>query len=532
MLPLLDRITAEEAALMVETGQTIIVSGNGETLMPDRLLSALETRFLATGAPRDLTLVYNVIPGTPRSGTGVDRLAHPGMVKRIYAGSYYTLEVRKLSDLVRDNLVEAYLVPFGALYNMVRCAAAGQPGVLTPVGVGTFADPRVEGNKLTPRTTEDIAHVMEIEGEEYLYYRAPQIDVAIIRATTADEDGNLSIEQEPNSIGLLHQAMAAKNGGGRVIAQVQQVAKRGSIHPKSVTVPGIFVDAVVLAPNQMDAQPYNPAWTGDIRVPVDSLQPMPLDCTKVIARRAVMELKPGALVNFGFGIGAAVPQIAAEEGIADRVVFNVEHGPVGGIPNSKYAFGAGVNMMAIMDAQNIFEFYDAGRLDMTCLGMAEVDADGSVNVSYVNGKYNLGGFMDIVHATKEIVFCGTFTAGGLAVRIEDGKTKIVEEGRHIKFVDRLKQVSFNAKAALHKGQKVFYVTERAVFNLTDRGLTLTEIAPGIEPEKDVLDKMEFRPAISEPLKPMKENIFLAEPLGLSSMEPFASVPRPEWAGAS
>src|SRR5215213_10746579 len=507
---------------MVETGQTIIVSGNGETLMPDRLLSALETRFLATGAPRDLTLVYNVIPGTPRSGTGVDRLAHPGMVKRIYAGSYYTLEVRKLSDLVRDNLVEAYLVPFGALYNMVRCAAAGQPGVLTPVGVGTFADPRVEGNKLTPRTTEDIAHVMEIEGEEYLYYRAPQIDVAIIRRTTADEDGNLSIEQEPNSIGLLHQAMAAKNGGGRVIAQVQQLAKRGSIHPKSVTVPGIFVDAVVQVPDQMDAMPYNPAWTGDIRVPIDESKVAPLDYKKVIARRAAMELKPGELVNFGFGISASVPQIVIEEDIADKVIFNVEHGPVGGIPNDKYAFGAGVNMGALMDAQNIFEFYDAGRLDMTCLGMAEVDADGSINVSYINGKYNLGGFMDIVHATKTIVFCGTFAAGGLEVQIKNGEVHIVKDGRHTKFVNRLKQITFNANLALAKGQKALYVTERAVFTLTDKGLTLVEIAPGIDLERDVLAKMDFRPTVSNSLKSMDPRIFQPEPLGLSRMEPFTS----------
>lgn len=509
----------------IETGQTVIVSGNGEMLMPDALLAALETSFLETEEPQDLTLVYNVLPGTPRGGTGVDRLAHPGLVKRIYAGTYYTLKVGKLSDLVRDNLVEAYLIPYGALYNMVRCAAAGQPGVLTPVGIGTFIDPRVEGNKLTARTTEDITRVMEIEGKEYLYYRALPIDVAIIRATTADEAGNLSIEQEPNSIGLLHQAMAAKNCGGAVIAQVKQIAKQGSIHPKSVTVPGIFVDAVVLAPDQMDAQPYNPAWTGDIRVPFDGLEPVPLDCRKVIARRAAMELKPGELVNFGFGIGAGVPQVAAEEGIADDVIFNVEHGPVGGIPNGKHAFGAGVNMMATMDAQNIFEFYDAGRLDMTCLGMAEVDADGSVNVSYVNGKYNIGGFMDIVHATKEIIFCGTFTAGGLDVRIEDGKINIVKEGRHTKFVDRLKQVSFNAKAALNKGQRVLYVTERAVFDLTDKGLTLVEIAPGIDLEKDVLGTMEFRAAVSESLKFMETKIFQPEPLGLNGMEPFGSTPR-------
>jgi propionate CoA-transferase len=301
-------IRAEEAVLKIKSGQTVIVSGMGEILMPDELLAALEKRFLETGEPRDLTLVYNVIPGAQRQGTGIDRFAHPGMVKRIYAGSYYTLEVDKINELIQNNEVEAYLVPFGALYNMVRTAAAGQPGVLTPVGLGTFADPRVGGYKLTPRTTEDIVRVMEIDDKEYLYYQALPIDVAIIRATTADEDGNLSLEQEPITIGVLHKAMSAKNRGGIVIAQVKQNAKRGSIHPKSVTVPGIFVDYVVHAPDQMDAMPYNPAWTGDIRIPIDSFEPAPFDYKKVIARRAAMELEPGDLVNFGFGIGATVPR--------------------------------------------------------------------------------------------------------------------------------------------------------------------------------------------------------------------------------
>ncbi|WP_209810691.1 acyl CoA:acetate/3-ketoacid CoA transferase [Ammoniphilus resinae] len=517
----MDQISMKEAAYKIKSGQTITVSGNGEFLNPDGVLAALEKRFLETGEPKDLTLIYNVIPGSPRRGTGVDRLAHPGMLKRIYAGSYYTLEVEKLNDLIRENQVEAYLVPYGALYNMMRTASAGQPGVLTPVGIGTFVDPRIGGDKLTPRTTEDISQVMEIDGKEYLFYKAVPIDVAIIRATTADEDGNLSLEQEPFSIGILHKAMAAKNRGGTVIAQVKQIAKRGSIHPKSVAVPGIFVDHVVLAPDQMDAMPYNPAWTGDIRIPMEAIEPMPLDYKKVISRRAAMELEPGDLVNFGFGISASVPQIASEEGIADQVIFNVEHGPVGGIPNNKYAFGAGVNMMATMDAQNIFEFYDAGRLNMTCLGMAEVNRDGSINVSRVNGKYNLGGFMDIVHATKKIVFCGTFTAGGLDIQVEDGKIKIIRDGRYRKFVNNLQHVTFNGNFALEKVQKVVYVTERAVFTITEEGLTLTEIAPGVDLEQDILAKMEFRPAISKNLKEMDDCLFQPERMGLRQKESFA-----------
>ncbi|HEX7056706.1 MAG TPA: CoA-transferase [Bacilli bacterium] len=512
---MIQKISAEEAAMKVKSGQTVIVSGNGEMLLPDDLLAALEKRFLETGEPRDLTLIYNVIPGAQRSGTGIDRFAHPGMVKRIYAGAYFTLRVDKLNELIKNNQVEAYLIPYGALYNMVRAGSAGHPGILTSVGLGTFVDPRNGKYRLTARTTEDIVRVMTIDGKEYLYWKALSADVALIRATTSDEEGNLSIEQEPNSIGLLHQAMLAKNNGGIVIAQVKQISKPFSVHPKLITVPGIFVDYAVVAPNQMDAMPYNPAWTGDIQVPVDELQPIPLDYRKVIARRAAMELRPGDLVNFGFGLPSDVPAIAGEEGISEKLIFNVEHGPIGGIPNNKEAFGAGVNMTAIMDGPDISDLFDGGRLDMTCLGMAEVDPNGSVNVSCVNGRFNLGGFMDIVHATKRIVFCGTFTAKGLKAEVKDGRLHILQEGKFVKFIPSFDYVSFNGKAAFAKGQQVTYVTERAVFSLTEKGLTLIEIAPGIDLEKDVLSLMAFRPHISESLKEMDARIFKPEKMGLA-----------------
>ncbi|MET3504338.1 acyl CoA:acetate/3-ketoacid CoA transferase [Halalkalibacter oceani] len=514
-------LSAKEAAALIQSGQTISVSGNGEMLLPDEILQQLEQRYLETEQPDQLTLVYNVIPGAQRSGTGIDRFAHKGMVKRMYAGSYYTLKVDRLNTLIAENEVEAYLVPYGALYNMVRAAAAHQPGILTAVGLHTMVDPRMAQNKLTPRTTEELATVQVIDGQEFLFYKALPSDVAIIRATTADEDGNLSLEHEPNSIGILHQAMAAKNNGGIVIAQVSQLAERGSIHPKTVTVPAIFVDYVVLVPEQMKNMPYNPAWTGDIRLPVKQLAPAPLDYKKVIARRAAMELEPGALVNFGFGVSAGVPQIAAEEGIAEQVIFNVEHGPVGGIPNNKEAFGAGVNMMAVMDAHAIFDFYDAGRLDMTCLGMAQIASDGSINVSKVNGKYNLGGFIDIVHATKKIVFCGSFTAGQLHVAIENQAIRIIHEGRYKKFVTELAHLTFNGREALKKGQEVYYVTERAVFTLTDKGVTLIEIAPGVELERDILQQMEYRPHIAEELTYMDKRIFSPEKIGLDEAERFA-----------
>ncbi|QQK77774.1 acyl CoA:acetate/3-ketoacid CoA transferase [Salicibibacter cibarius] len=514
-------VTFEDAIKFVESGQTIIISGAGEVLLPDRLLAELETKYIETGEPKGLNVVYNVIPGAQRKGTGIDRLAHEEMVKRIYAGSYYTLKVEKLNELINKNSIEAYLIPYGALFNMVRTTAAGQPGVLTPVGIDTFVDPRVGGHKLTARTKGEISSVMEIEGKEYIFYKSLEIDVALIRATTADENGNLSIEQEPSSLGLLHQAMAAKNRGGTVIAQVEQIAKRGSMHPKEVAVPSIFVDYIVVDSDQMNAQPYNPAWTGDIKIPVDRAGDTPFDYRKVIVRRAAMELSPGQLVNCGFGLSAEVPLIAMEEGISDDVTFNVEHGPVGGVPNTKSSFGMGVNMMAIMDSHTIFDFYNAGRLDATFLGSAEVNREGSVNVSFINGKYNLGGFIDIVHSTKKIVFCGSFTASGLDIKIEDGKLNIVQDGRHIKFVNALGHMTFNGKQALIKNQKVYYVTERAVFTLTDEGLTLIEIAPGISLENDVLNKMEFRPHVSESLKEMDNRLFIPDPLGLKEHSPWS-----------
>lgn len=520
-------LSVPEAVGLIRSGQTVIVSGNGETLNPELLLSALEDRFLSTGEPRGLDLVYNVIPGSQRAGTGTDHLAHPGLLRRVYAGTYYTLAVGRLNDLVIEGEVEACLVPYGALYNAVRCAAAAQPGFLTSVGVGTFVDPRQGGARLNAATSHDPSEVMEVDGREYLFYRALPIDVALMRATSADEDGNLSTEKEPSTLGLLNQAMAARNRGGTVIAQVERIVSRSSLHPKRVTVPSVFVDVVVVAPDQMEGMLYRPSWTGDERVPLDSLPPVPFDQRKVIQRRAALELRPGQLVNFGFGIGASVPRVAAEEGVAERVFFNTEHGGIGGVPNDKFAFGAGVNPLAIMDSPSIFDFYDAGRLDMTCLGMAEVAADGSVNVSHLGGRINLGGFLDIVHLTPRIVFCGTFTSGGLEVAFEDGRLRVIREGIRLKFLRRLEQTTFSGPVGLQKGQAVLYITERAVFELRPEGLTLTELAPGADLERDVLARMEYRPRLAEPLRQMDPALFRPEPMGLARRPPFASEVAPQ-----
>jgi propionate CoA-transferase len=514
------RRTADEVAASIEDRMTILLSGNGEMLGADEVLMALEKRFRETGSPRDLTLFYNVFPGGKRPGTGVERLSLPGLLKRVYAGSYYSLHAMGLSELTLANAVEAYLVPYGAIYGMLRATSANQPGVLTRVGIGTFFDPRVGGGRITERTTEELVSVVEIHGEEFLFLPAQRFDLAILRGTTADEDGNISLEEEPNSMGVLLEAMAASASGGRVVVQVMRQAARGTIPPRDVVIPGIFVDEIVIEPAQMQHFPYNPAWTGSVRVPTPTPVESSLDHGTLIARRAARELRPGQLVNVGMGLAASVPKIAFAEGIADQVTFNVEHGPLGGVPNDREAFGPAVNMTSFLDSPAIFEMYAAGRLDLACLGFGQVDASGSVNVALINGRYNLGGFLDIVHAAKSIVFCGSFTAGGLETRVQGGLLEILREGRHRKFVSTIAHTSFGGPAGLQKGQRVSYVTERAVFTLGPNGLVLTEVAPGIDVQRQVLDLMDYPIEVSSQLTTMAAPIFRSAPMGLATANGF------------
>jgi propionate CoA-transferase len=339
-----------------------------------------------------------------------------------------------------------------------------------------------------------------------------------------DEDGNATLEREPNSMAVLPQAMAVTAAGGTVVLQAERVARRGSVHPRHVTVPGIFVDDVVVAPDQMDHLPYQPAWTGDLQVPRPPAQDAELDAGAVVARRAALELRPDTLVVLGMGLAAGVPAVAWEEGIADQLTFNVEHGPVGGVPGDRRRFGTAVNMTSFLDPSLIFDMYAAGRHDVAMLGMGEVDREGNVNVAFVNGRYNIGGFLDIVHAASTLVFCGTFTAGGLTVRAGDGELRIVREGRARKWVRDVAHRSFDGAAAMRKGQRVRYVTERAVFELVDGVVTLTEVAPGMDVERDVLRHMDFVPAIASPLETMDAAVLRAGPMGLDGRNGFTPVP--------
>jgi propionate CoA-transferase len=413
--------------------------------------------------------------------------------------------------MVFDGEVEAYNFPQGSLSHLTRQIANKSPGLLTQVGLGTFVDPRLEGGKMNSASTEDLVKVVEFDGQEWLFYRSPKIDVAIIRGTVCDENGNLTLDKEGVLLEQLSIAQAAKRWGGVVICQVEQVVQAGSLHPKAVKVPGFLVDYVVVAQpeNHMQtiATQYNPALCGNARVPLGHLEPMPLDERKVIARRAAMEVRPGAITNLGIGIPAGIPTVAAEEGVADLLKLSIESGVNGGVPAQLGDFGLAYNAESIIEQSFQFDFYDGGGLDYSFLGLAQVDHHGNINVSKFSGRpVGCGGFINITRSTPNLVFCGTFTAGGLKLAIGDGKLTILQEGRSKKFITQVEQVTFNGEDAAQRRQNVVFVTERAVFHLREEGLELTEIAPGVDLQRDVLAHMDFQPIVRD-VKPMDAGLF-------------------------
>ena len=505
-------LTAEQAAALVNDGATVAVGGLISVLCPEKILAALEQRFRTTGQPRDLTVVTPVRVGW-QPGTGLEHFTPPGMLRRLVSGSFSDRDSPALAQLVAENQIEAYSFSMGTLFEWLRAIGSGQPGWLTPVGVGTYLDPRHGGGRQNECAREDFVRLVTFEGEEYLFYPARPIDVAIIRATTADERGNLTLEDEPVTLGGLEIAMAARASGGLVIAQVKRRAAAHTLPARNVAVPGIFVDAVVVDPEQRQSLlPDNAAWTGSVRAPRDELtQPLPLDVRKVILRRAAQEIRPGDVVNLGVGIPVGLPQLALEENWLEDITFSLEHGAVGGVPTGEEVFGAHWNPDAFLSSPQVFEFYHGGGLSVSLLGFAQVDGAGNVNVSRFNGRFRgSGGFIDICHRTQRLVFCGTLTTGGLDAVVDDGRLSIRREGRVAKFVPLVEHLTFNAHQALKRGQSCLYVTERAVFRLGPNGLVLTEYAPGVDVRRDILDRIGCRAAVDPAVRPMDAHLFRAD----------------------
>jgi propionate CoA-transferase len=508
-------VSPQEAVNLIHDEDVLVCSGFGVVGVPDELLLALRERFESQQSPRDLTLLFGGGPGDGKE-QGINRIALDGLVRRAIGGHWAL--VPKLGAMAMDNRIEAWNLPLGVISHLYRDIAAGLPGNLSRVGLGTFVDPRLQGGKVNARTTDDLVSVIELDGQELLFYRVPKPQVAFIRASIADPDGNLSIEREALTQDTLAIATAVKNAGGIVIAQVEYLCERGSLLPRQVKVPGILVDCVVQARPEYHMQTYgtayNPALSGQMRVPLDALPPMPFDERKLIARRAAFELMPNAVVNLGIGMPEGVADIANEERLLSYMTLTAEPGVVGGVPGSGLNFGSSTNATAQLDMNQQFDFYDGGGLDLAVLGLAECDARGNINVSRFGPKLaGAGGFINITQNSRTVVFVGTFSAGGLKVAVADGQLNILQEGKHRKFVETIEQVTFSGDYAAKAGRKVLYVTERCVFALTPEGLELTEVAPGIDIERDILSHMAFRPIVRNPVS-MDPRIFRPEPMGL------------------
>ncbi|MFG6159234.1 acyl CoA:acetate/3-ketoacid CoA transferase [Halomonas sp. 1390] len=510
-------VSAREAVNLIRDGDALATGGFVGIGFAEGLAVALEERFLETGQPRDLTLMYAAGQGDGKT-RGLNHLGHEGLVAQVIGGHWGL--VPALQRLALEGRIQAWNLPQGVISHLFRDIAAGKPGTLTRVGLGTFVDPRLGGGRINDVTIDERVSLLPIDGQEYLFYRALPLQVALLRGTTADTLGNVSMEREALTLEALAIATAVRNSGGVVIVQVERLAEHGTLHPKDVKIPGVMVDCVVVCEDpehhwQTFNTAYNPAFSGEIRAPMATPEPLPLSVRKIIARRAAFELRPNSVVNLGIGMPEGVGAVASEERLLAHLTLTAEPGVIGGLPAGGLDFGAALNTQAIIDQPAQFDFYDGGGLDIAFLGMAQVDATGNVNVSRFGPRLaGAGGFINISQNARRVVFMGTFVATKETLAVVDGALKLPAGGQS-KFVTEVEQRTFSGALAAADGKPVCYITERAVFELTPEGLALTEIAPGVDLEHDVLALMDFIPLMPEPPRRMDARIFHEAPMGLA-----------------